>query len=585
MIVAYATLPDQVAEDGKSSRNSPFTAALLARMDEPGLEIGTLFRRVQGDVLAKTGGKQRPELNISLATEFFLNTSETDTMAWERVREFDDMQAIRDFIAKYPRSSHLPDAKFRLDVLERAVAAQAEDERARKAEEERVKAQQAALAKAEEDRARLTKDYEAKTAAMAAEQAAQAKLLEAERAKAQQEALAKAHEESERLAKEFAQREADLQAKLAAKAAETSKSADETAKAEENARKSEAERVAKLEQELAELRAPKKQDARPDQNAAAEREKFARELAAKEASLNELKAKEAEALKDAAAKEQARRDAEDKAQRDALAQIEQLKREKAEAERRLAEQKLAIPASSGSEPGGEVNTPALVKAAQLELKRIGCFSSSISGNYTAATLNAIEQYRTRKDGHPGSGDVNARFIEELKAQPARLCPLTCDDGEKIQGDKCVRIPPRIVERPPAREEREEPAHHRAERPAPAPRHAAAAPAPRREAAPRPAPAPEPVAHNTAVARSIFSCRTELPLIAGGSGVVQNAALLAKTGFPVFRAPLQHGKDRRHGAHAEPRLCPSRTQTPFSGCDSSVFPDGGRPRLAVGGQSQ
>ena len=275
MIVAYATLPDQVAEDGKSSRNSPFTAALLARMDEPGLEIGTLFRRVQGDVLAKTGGKQRPELNISLATEFFLNTSETDTMAWERVREFDDMQAIRDFIAKYPRSSHLPDAKFRLDVLERAVAAQAEDERARKAEEERVKAQQAALAKAEEDRARLTRDYEAKTAAMAAEQAAQAKLLEAERAKAQQEALAKAHEESERLAKEFAQREADLQAKLAAKAAETSKSADETAKAEENARKGEAERVAMLEQELAELRAPKKQDARPDQNAVAEREKFA----------------------------------------------------------------------------------------------------------------------------------------------------------------------------------------------------------------------------------------------------------------------------------------------------------------------
>ncbi len=38
MAVAYATALDEVAQDGQG-RNSPFTAALLKRLQEPGLEI------------------------------------------------------------------------------------------------------------------------------------------------------------------------------------------------------------------------------------------------------------------------------------------------------------------------------------------------------------------------------------------------------------------------------------------------------------------------------------------------------------------------------------------------------------------
>src|SRR5262249_21738254 len=60
MVVAYATQADDVAIDGRG-RNSPFSAALLKRLREPGLEIGILFRRVAADVDFETDHRQRPE--------------------------------------------------------------------------------------------------------------------------------------------------------------------------------------------------------------------------------------------------------------------------------------------------------------------------------------------------------------------------------------------------------------------------------------------------------------------------------------------------------------------------------------------
>jgi uncharacterized caspase-like protein len=76
MLVAFATQSDQVAVDGVG-RNSSFTGALLKEIEEPGIEIATLFRRVAIDVNRSTGGRQLPELSISMAGEFYLNTRET----------------------------------------------------------------------------------------------------------------------------------------------------------------------------------------------------------------------------------------------------------------------------------------------------------------------------------------------------------------------------------------------------------------------------------------------------------------------------------------------------------------------------
>lgn len=59
VLVSYAAKGGTVAYDGKG-RNSPYAAALLKHLEEPGLEIGKLFRRVRDSVYNSTEGLQEP---------------------------------------------------------------------------------------------------------------------------------------------------------------------------------------------------------------------------------------------------------------------------------------------------------------------------------------------------------------------------------------------------------------------------------------------------------------------------------------------------------------------------------------------
>ena len=116
IIVAYATAADEVAADG-TGHNSPFTAALLKRLQEPGLEIGKMFRRIAADVNEQTNGQQRPEIYTSLIDEFYLN--QKDRPVWEQIKDTADPAAFRDFVTRFPSSPRASDAEYRLQMLER----------------------------------------------------------------------------------------------------------------------------------------------------------------------------------------------------------------------------------------------------------------------------------------------------------------------------------------------------------------------------------------------------------------------------------------------------------------------------------
>jgi hypothetical protein len=119
-VVSYATAADNVAIDG-TGRNSPYTAALLRRLQEPGLEIEMMFRRVAADVNAETQGRQRPETYVSLLGEYYLNQS--DRVLWEQVETGDDPNAVRAFLARFPSSSRALSARTLLQSLEQKQAA------------------------------------------------------------------------------------------------------------------------------------------------------------------------------------------------------------------------------------------------------------------------------------------------------------------------------------------------------------------------------------------------------------------------------------------------------------------------------
>ncbi len=70
-MIVYSTQPENVALDG-DGRNSPYTAALLKHLPTPGLEVGTLMRRVRLDVVASTQRRQVPWDSNSLLSEVVL---------------------------------------------------------------------------------------------------------------------------------------------------------------------------------------------------------------------------------------------------------------------------------------------------------------------------------------------------------------------------------------------------------------------------------------------------------------------------------------------------------------------------------
>lgn len=68
VLVAYSAKHGTTASDG-SGTNSPFSEALLHHIEEPGLEINFLFRKVRDEVRSKTQRQQEPFLYGSLSSE------------------------------------------------------------------------------------------------------------------------------------------------------------------------------------------------------------------------------------------------------------------------------------------------------------------------------------------------------------------------------------------------------------------------------------------------------------------------------------------------------------------------------------
>ena len=100
-IIAYATSPGQVANDG-AGRNGAYTAALLKHIDTPDCSLESIFKRVRNTLSAATNGKQISWEHTSLAGEFFFNLS-----VGARIDEYSNV-ALSDhlFVLDVAKASH-----------------------------------------------------------------------------------------------------------------------------------------------------------------------------------------------------------------------------------------------------------------------------------------------------------------------------------------------------------------------------------------------------------------------------------------------------------------------------------------------
>ncbi len=122
MLIAYATAPDQVALDGEGL-HSPFTQALLEWIDQPGLEVGRVFRRVRERVMDLTDGAQVPWVEEAVLGEFYLNGDSSrqesgaqgpENLFWQSVQTIEDpnerLAALQRYLVVFPEGEYVEDA-------------------------------------------------------------------------------------------------------------------------------------------------------------------------------------------------------------------------------------------------------------------------------------------------------------------------------------------------------------------------------------------------------------------------------------------------------------------------------------------
>jgi len=96
---------------------------------------------------------------------------------------------------------------------------------------------------------------------------------------------------------------------------------------------------------------------------------------------------------------------------------------------------LTPPADKSDQPA----TVDLPRSLQAELKRVGCSTGSVDGDWNAASQRSLDLFNK----HAGMKlDVKVASIDALDAvknKSSRICPLVCDHGFKADGERCTKI--------------------------------------------------------------------------------------------------------------------------------------------------
>ena len=129
-LIHYATRPGSVASDGEG-QNGTYTEALLAHMDEAGVPVEQVLKRVTNRVVSRTKGKQEPWVEGSLRGEFYfifqgptnvqVQAAPTDpeTQTWQVAESVDTAFAYQSYLDAYPKGRYAAAAGIKLDALKR----------------------------------------------------------------------------------------------------------------------------------------------------------------------------------------------------------------------------------------------------------------------------------------------------------------------------------------------------------------------------------------------------------------------------------------------------------------------------------
>jgi len=383
--------------------------------------------------------------------------------AWDRIKDSGNAAQLRDFIKRYPSSPLANTAQNRVEALEREGR-----EREEKARLER-EAKAAEVARQQAEREQKTRAERETKAAEAARQQAEreAKAAEIERQRAEREAAVKraegewrtklaeeARAKQEEAARQQAQREEKARAEREAKAAEAARQqAEREAKVAETERqKAERQAAAKRTEEERTAKLAEAARIKQEESARQQAEREARAKPAQEQQIAKREAAPANQQEVACAREEDLLNSLIAAGSKGWVQVDMQRLEQRLTCEQLRPKLIAALAAvdlarKNPSPGDEPptvplsNTPELVRSAQKELARIGCFTGGIDGNSGPATVTAIKRYQAERGRGAISVEITDELVSELTEQSSRVCPLVCPTGKIADGEQCVAARP------------------------------------------------------------------------------------------------------------------------------------------------
>jgi uncharacterized caspase-like protein len=220
---------------------------------------------------------------------------------------------------------------------------------------------------------------------------------------------------------------AKTEATKAAAQAEIAKAEAARALAQADIAKSEAAKLEALKQEASRTQAA---------NAAAEaaRAEEAKADAAKAAAQADIA--KAEAARKQAEAEIAKSEATKAEANKAAAQLEAVKAEKA-ANAERAEQVASLPSAPPAQKS--IDAADIARLLQFHLKRVGCDPGTTDGSWTDRSQHAMEAFNKYSGSHLDVTVASLDALDAVRGATARVCPLVCAPGSRLEGDHCARI--------------------------------------------------------------------------------------------------------------------------------------------------
>jgi tetratricopeptide (TPR) repeat protein len=125
VVVAYAARDGTVADD-----SGLYTTALLKYLENPGLDVSLMFRKVRDEVMMGSNRRQQPFVYGSLpSTPIYLKDPSVelapsvngkiheDETVWQSIQESSDPHLFAEFLEKFPLSSHADESRKKLNGL------------------------------------------------------------------------------------------------------------------------------------------------------------------------------------------------------------------------------------------------------------------------------------------------------------------------------------------------------------------------------------------------------------------------------------------------------------------------------------